>query len=344
MIKISNKLILVFLIIIILILLKHSIMYIISKKFLKNNKKRLMKKITLSKIFKITRKNINNVRTLFIRGKSRFGNFFQSINNAIIYCEILNCKKIIIENNNNLYINKTIFYKKSCFTIEPNQTFNFRDKYSIILNVYYYFFNGFRFFRDINRLSIFRKQILNNLPRIIVHPNDLYIYIRSGDIFVFSNKVSITGYYQPPLCFYIKILDKFKFNKVYIISGDKLNPVIPDLLKKYSYIKNKGNNLKVDISYLINSYNLVSAKSTLFSVSIKLNEKLKFLWEYDFYSSLRRTYLDFHFSFYKIPLYTIYKMNSSIYYRRIMMPWVNSPKQRKIMLEEKCLNNFDIIK
>ena len=338
------KIILVFLIIIInLILLKYSICYI-SKKFLRINKKKLMKKMILYKIFKITRKNVNNVSSLFIRGKCHFGNFFQSINNAIIYCHILNCKKIIIENNKNLYINKTIFYKKNNFTIEPNQTFNFRDKYSIILKVHYFFFNGFGYFRDINRLSIFREQLLNNLPKIVAHPNDLYIYIRSGDIFVLSNKGSIKGYYQPPLCFYIKILDKYKFNKVYIISGDKLNPVILDLLKKYSYIKNKGNNLKLDISYLVNSYNLVAAKSTLFSVSIKLNDKLKFLWEYDFYSSLRRTYLDFHYSFYKIPLYTIYKMNSSIYYRRIMIPWVNSPKQRKKMIEEKCMNDFDIIK
>ena len=194
-------------------------------------------------------------------------------------------------------------------------------------------------------MSIFREQLFNNLPKVLVHPKDLYIYIRSGDIFSLHNISSIGGYYQPPLCFYIKILNKFKFNKVYIISEDKLNPIIPNLLSKYSYIKIKRNNLKVDISYLINSYNMVAAKSTFFSVSIKLNNKLKFLWEYDFFSSLRRTYLDFHYSFYKLPLdYTIYKMNSSNEFRRIMIPWTNSPRQRIMMLKEKCLNNFNIIK
>ena len=332
------------LIIITLLFLKYSAMSKISKNFVRKNKKRLMKKIALSKIYKITKKNINNINSIFIKGNSRCGNFFIAINNAIIYCEILECKKIIIENNNKIYINNIILYKKSNFTIEPNQKFNYSDKYSIILYTYF-FYNGFKMFKNINRLSIFREQLLKNLPKVVVHPNDLFIYIRSGDIFVLTNKGSISGYYQPPLCFYVKILDMFKFREVYIISEDKLNSVIPILLDKYAYIKKRKNNLKLDISYLINSYNIVAAKSTLFSSSIKMNDKLKFLWEYDIYSSLRRTYLDFHYSFYKFPFYyTVYKMNSSIEYKRIMVPWTNSPKQRIMMLKEKCINNFDIIK
>ena len=276
--------------------MKYSI-YMDSKYFFANNKKKLMKKIILYKIFKITRKNINNVNYLFIKGKSRFGNFFISINNAIIYCEILGCKKIIIPNNNSIFINNIIFYKKSNFTIESNQTFNIKDKYSIILHARFIFFNNiFALFRNVNRFSIFKEQLLNNLPKVLVHPSDLYIYIRSGDIFIRANK----NYNQPPLCFYEKILDVFKFNKVYVISEDKLNPVIPNLLNKYSYIKKNRNNLKLDISYLVNSYNLVAAKSTLFSASIKLNDKLKFLWEYDFSSSL-----SISSSFYNFHLYYI---------------------------------------
>jgi hypothetical protein len=122
------------------------------------------------------------------------------------------------------------------------------------------------------------------LPKVVVHPNDLFIYIRSGDIFVLTNKGSISGYYQPPLCFYVKILDMFKFREVYIISEDKLNSVIPILLDKYAYIKKRKNNLKLDISYLTNAYNIVAGKSTFLSTAIKLNDKLKFLWEYDLYS------------------------------------------------------------
>ena len=82
--------------------MKYSTIYMNSKYFIEKNKIKIMKKIFLYNIFKMTRKNINNINSLFIKGKYRFGNFFLSINNAIIYCEILGCKKI------SYFSNKTI--------------------------------------------------------------------------------------------------------------------------------------------------------------------------------------------------------------------------------------------
>jgi hypothetical protein len=311
------------------------------KSFLIKNKKNIIKKIILSSL-KITRRNINNIKTLYIKGPARFGNYFISINNAILYCEFLGCKKIIMEYNKNIYINDRTSYKKGNFTIEPNQTFNSLDNNSLILDIYFFLFNGFRYFRNINRINIFKKQLLNNLPKVVTYPNELYIYIRGGDIFKNPDK-SAHNYFQPPLCFYKIILDKFKFEKVFIITEDKLNPIIPKLLSKYYYIKINKNIIKVDISYLIHSYNLVAARSTFFLTSIKFNTKLKFLWEYDF-EFLYQKYLHLHYSVYNFPCYfKIYKMESSNNYRRIMYPWINSPNQRKMMIKEKCLNNFNII-
>ena len=181
------------------------------------------------------------------------------------------------------------------------------------------------------------------MPTIVTYPNELYIYIRGGDIFKNPDETAY-NYFQPPLCFYIKILDKFKYGKVFIISEDKSNPVIRKLLSKYYYIKIMKNNIKSDISYLIYSYNLVAARSTFFLTSIKFNNKLKFLWEYDFLS-LYQKYLHLHYSVYNFPCYyTIYKMKSSNNYRKRMYPWINSYSQRKMMIKEKCINNFEIIK
>jgi len=334
----------IMIILLIIILFKYFFKYLISKNFLKNNKKKLIKKVLLSKIFNLTNRNINNINILFIKERGRFGNYFNAINNAIIYCEFLGCKKIFIEYNNKIYIKKKIFLKKENITIEPNKAPKSIDNNSIALGSSFFFHNGFRWFKNINKLIIYKKHLLNNLPKVVTNQNDLYIYIRSGDIFLI-HKSSIRGYYQPPFCFYDKIMKKFKFSKVFIISEDKLNPVIHKLLNKYPFIKTKKNNLKLDISYLINSYNIVVGKSTFLSTTIKLNDKLKFLWEYDLYSSFSRTYLDFHYSFYKFPVYyTIYKMNSTANYRKLIYPWINSPKQRKIMIEEKCIFNFDIIR
>jgi len=329
------KIIKIFFIFFIIIFLKYCLMVLNSKIFFKNNKKKIMKKIILSKINKNFSRKINNINILFIKGKARFGNFMLSMNNAIIYCEILHCKKIIIEHNNKIYLNSKIFYKKFNFTIEPNQKFNASDKNSVVLDVHFFFFNSFSAWRNINRIRIFKIQLLNNLPKVVIHKNDLYIYIRSGDIFQHF-KDTIKNYCQPPLCFYEKILEKFKFRKVFIISEDRLNPIIPIMLKKYSYIINKSNNLKLDISYLINSYNLVSARSTLISIIIKLNNKLKFLWRYDYYSIPPQKVSQY--------LYKIYKMNSTTKFRNLMHPWLNSPSQRKMIIKEKCKNDFDIIR
>jgi len=341
----KKKLIVYFSIILFLISVKYSILNTIPKSFLINNKKKLMKKTILSKIFKITQRNINNVSTLFVKGMARFGNLFISINNAIIYCELLSCKKIIIEYSNKIYINRTIFYKKRNFTIQPNHTFNYiENNNSVIIDNYFLFFNGFRYLRNVYRLNIFKSQLFNNLPKVITHPYELYIYIRSSDIFSQSYKNSTRGYFQPPLCFYLKILDYFKFKKVFIISQDNLNPVIPKLLHKYSFIHKKKDSLKLDISYLTNSYNMIAAKSTLFSTSIKFNDKLKFLWEFDC-SSLSQKYFHLHYSVYEFPFYyTVYYMNSSTNYRKLMYPWSNTPKQRQMMIEEKCINDFIIIR
>lgn len=172
--------------------------------------------------------------------------------------------------------------------------------------------------------------------------DELYIYIRGGDIFNHINKSS-GAYVQPPLCFYKNILNQFNFRKAFIISEDISNPVIKILLKEYPYIKYNRNDIKLDISYLANSYNIISATSSFIVSIIKLNLKLKFLWEFDFYT-LSDRYLHLHHSVYTFSFnYNIYKMNASENYKKLIYPYHNSEKQRNVMIEEKCNNIFDLI-
>ena len=183
---------------------------------------------------------------------------------------------------------------------------------------------------------------MNNLPKVKINHNDLYIYIRGGNIFKVLN-AELTTYAQPPFCFYKNILNKFKFRGIRIISEDKSNPALI-LLENYYHIKNIKNNLKIDISYLANSYNIVLAKSSFIINIIKLNKNLKFVWEYDFYK-LSERYYHLHHSVYTFPFkYTIYKMEASESYKTLMFPFKNSEKQRELMIKEKCdNNNFYII-
>jgi hypothetical protein len=304
-----------------------------------NNIKRTLK----DKIYKYLKKNITNINSLYIIGNLRFGNYYISLNNAILFCEVLNCKKIIINNKRKNFIYDKIFYQKYNITIDSNYSFNCADNNSIIANVkFFFYYMNFTDFGKVNRFYVLRKEIINNLPKVKINSNDLYIYIRGGDIFRHLNK-SHPNYSQPPLCFYRRILIEFSFRQVTIISEDTANPVIPILLKENSYIKFNKNSIKLDISYLANSFNIVSSTSSFIISIIKLNENLKFLWEYDFYK-LSEKYLFLHYSVYTFSFnYTIYKMNVNDNYKKLMYPFQNSEKQRKIMIEEKCVNNFHII-
>jgi len=54
-----------------------------------------------------------------------------------------------------------------------------------------------------------------------------------------------------------KIISKFKFNNIYLISQDNKSPIIQKLFKDYPKIKYNINSKETDIALLMNAYNLV---------------------------------------------------------------------------------------
>ena len=84
------------------------------------------------------------------------------------------------------------------------------------------------------RLKIIRDEVLHNVPKYNANPNDLYINIRSGDVFI---KTINRMYSQPPLCFYRKIIDENRYNNIFILSNGHENPVVDKLLDLYPKIK-----------------------------------------------------------------------------------------------------------
>ena len=182
---------------------------------------------------------------------------------------------------------------------------------------------------------------MKNIPKILISHNNLFIYIRSGDIFIKPHPV----YKQPPLCFYKKVLDYFSFNKIYLIAVNKNNPVIEKLFKDYPNIIYNTNSLKIDISYIINAYNIVGgAISTFLSRMIELNNNIYFLWTFKFKRYSFKKFLNFEIiNFYSINKIKIFLLFASSKYIQEMAIWKNTKEQRYLMINDNCINPFVLV-
>jgi len=309
----------------------------INNQLLLNEKKELLKFISNN-----TGKNITSVKSIYIKNNFNFGNQLILLNKAIFYCEILGCKKIVLDKKYFWYIKKKIINKKFKMIIKAGTVNNIINPVTIIdntLNFFYYIY----IVKPEYRAIILKEEIIQNLPMIKINKNDLFIYIRSGDIFTNPN----INYSQPPLCFYITILTYYKFKTIYIIAQNKNNPVIEKLINKFPNIIYNENQLKIDISYLIKGYNIVKAPSTFLESIIQLNTNIQFLWEFEFSSMKEKNFnclneLINSFSIQKKKL-IIYRMKASTQYKREMKYWNNTQAQRYIMINGKCQYNFSTI-
>jgi hypothetical protein len=274
----------------------------------------------LKYISKCTKNKITQIRSIFLNCYNNFGNQLILLNKVIFYCEILRCERIILNKNFYWFIKNKILDKEYNITIEIGEEKNYRNK-SVLIDYTYSFFFYFNVFEPRYRPEVLKNELLNNLPKIKVSPNDLYIYVRSGDIFINFDK----GYIQPPLCFYQELINIFKFNQ---------------LLSQFPNIKYKKNPMKLDISYLIYAYNVVGAFSTFINSIVRYNDNLQNFYYFNFIINYH-FYNFFYFVFYHHV--NKYIMNESDYYKKIDKCLIIDFK-KIIMFNYKCPNKILKIK
>jgi hypothetical protein len=291
------------------------------------------KRNLLKMISKCLNKSIRSVSSIFMAQNYNLGNQLKLINNAIFYCEILGCKHLILDKKSNWFIKNRIIDKKYKMSIEVGEKHDYINK-NLIID-----YTGFMYFyveiiKPEFKISLLKSEILKNIPYVELNPSNLYIYIRSGDIFIHPHKL----YAQPPLCFYEKIITSFRFKNILIISKDKNNPVINALLQRYSNIIYNKNSFKKDLSLLLYSYNLVGAFSTLIYTIIRFNNNIKFFWEFLI------NIPSIHYIYYYLDNnFIIYNMKPSKYYLIKMKNFKADKEQLNLMLNEKCKSEFRII-
>lgn len=286
---------------------------------------------------------INEVNIFFYGSKNRFGNQIIMISKIIFFCELLGCKKIILDKRANWFIKNKIHYSQYNMSIETGYRFNYENKHTLIdlsTNWLYYF----SYIKPELRIDVIKQEILNNIPNFVTNPKDLYIHIRSGDIFEKGMKYGKSFYSQPPLCFYKMVISSFKFKSIYIIAINNNNPVINKLIQDIPSINYNQNNIKIDIAYLVNAHNIVASFSTFLFSIIRLNDKLKYIWEYNLSSTKSKIIHGYHSYFKPFKNITYYIMEPSENYKSIMNIWNGTKSQLELMINEKCNNTFIISK
>lgn len=289
-------------------------------------------------------KNLTSIKTIHLKPKFNFGNQFLLLNKAIFYCEIIRCKRILLNKRNFWFIKNKIIDNENRMKIKLIDKKVYKTS-GLINDKTLYFFSYINYIKPELKINLLKKEIFRNLPKITINTNDLYIYIRSDDIFISKNPHK--DYAQPPLCFYQKIIINNKFKNIVILSKNKYNPNIKKLLSQFPSIIYNQNSLKLDISYLSNAYNLVKAQSTLFFSILYLNKNIRLLWEFDFQNHIESSenYLEKFLNSFNKPKrhFIIYRMKASTKYKNEMQNWKNSASQIHLMINENCPYNFTII-
>ena len=286
-------------------------------------------------------RNLTVLNTIFLNKACNFGNCIVFLNKLIFYCEIIKCKNIILNKDFYWFIKNNITISDHNITISVDDYKNYNNSIALIYDSWDLFFSFFKIKPEV-RIHYLRNEIILNLPKIVTHEKDLFIHIRSGDIF-FS--IIHSPYVQPPLCFYNDILTNFKFRSIYLISQDSRNPLVQKLLKLFPMISYSQKSIKEDISLLINAYNIVNSVSSFVNSIIQLNYNLQYLWEYNIYHMHEKIYAYNHeFNKYPHNNYTIFRMEPSFCYINKMYHWKNRKSQIALMLKEKCINEFVVFK
>ena len=279
----------------------------------------------------------------YLRNNCQLGNSVISVNNAIFYCEIVGCKKILLKEDHicrKWLITNPIYIKKLDITIMLGRADCNDDNVLCLREGYWNPFYS-EIVKPQVRTQYIKEELLRNLPNVKTEPNDLYIHLRGGDIFM---KKPSRRYAQPPLCFYEKVIDNNKFKNIYIIASDRRNVVLDALINKYKYIIYEQHEFNYDFALLAHAYNLAISVSTFALSAVKFNDNLKNLWEYDI-CRISQKYHFLHHHLYKFNYkYKVHTMKPSDIYAHKMFRWDLSQSQLKLMLEDKCTYDFVLTK
>ena len=234
----------------------------------------------------------------------RLGNNIQQLSN-IIHIAIAYKHNIKFNTDKHTFIDISVIteyfnkYNNSEIIIDNHTNFFNRNKLIIPQHIYTQ--------NHEERNKILKKAFLiNDIDKL--PENDLVVHIRSGDIF--SNCVH-PNFVPPPLSYYIKEIEKCKYQKIHIISEDTLNPVVNKLLGLYKNAVYHKNTLEKDIRIILGATNILYSIGSFIPSLMMLSSNIKFIHK----------------------KFILHGENEE--YSKIMYPWKNTIKQKDYILTYK---------
>lgn len=145
----------------------------------------------------------------------------------------------------------------------------------LLYRTFFYQYDLSPFKPDLNHYrQILRDRVLPLIPYErdeSIGDETLVIHLRSGD--VFNDQDVHGGYIQPPLSFYLEVIDRFNFKKIVIVTqSDFQNPCIHQLKQKVSGVKVQALSLSEDVNTILSARNLIVGMST-FSLALAFTSK-----------------------------------------------------------------------
>ena len=240
-----------------------------------------------------------------------FNQLYGRLGNNII--QLSNMIHIAIAYKHNIKFNVKInFFDLSII----EKYFNNYDNNEIITDKHNFFykdklpFSSEIFEKNIEERNKLLKKafLINDINKL--HENDLVIHIRSGDIFISNPHCN---YVPPPLSYYIREINKYNYEKIYIICEDNVNPVVNQLLKLYKNAIYEKNNLEKDIRIILGATNIMYSIGSFIPQLMLLSDNIKFI--HNPFNHENKEYNKIVEDYYKI-----------------MHPWKNTIEQRKYIL------------
>lgn len=135
--------------------------------------------------------------------------------------------------------------------------------------------------------------------------------------------------HQNNLFYYIKEIDKCKYENIYIICEDRKNPVVNELLKLYKNAVYEKNTLENDIRIILGTTNIIFSVGSFIPSLMLLSNNIKYIYGFP---SADQALQDIYKTLLPLKKTNMVCFDELGEYYKVMKPWKNTIVQRNYIL------------